>query len=308
MKKNVCGRQIAQLPFAIMRRVVASGMAIAGIIVGAGNCFAQGFAEYTSNSQPYVRFTQTTGTGAASAQWTLSPDFTIGAFRIQDTTNGHIPFSIEQGAPHSQMYLHQSGRVGLNTYTPEGSLHIAETDALASPRIIFQKINGSTVKWSLDGAPNFFSIRDLSSGAYPFNVAYGSPGDALTIRETGFIGLGRYDPAKKLHLYDTAESPTIRFEEASSTPHTWDLVADHVGFDVVDVTSGATPLAISPGAPTSSLFVNSSGYLGLGTNSPATQLHVRKKSEAGISESLARFEVSDDTATRLEINNASNTV
>jgi hypothetical protein len=46
-------------------------------------------------------------------------------------------------------------------------------------------------------------------------------------------------------------------------------------FSIDDISGGRTPLTLIAGAPSHSLFVSSSGNLGLGTSTPAVQLHTK---------------------------------
>ncbi len=55
------------------------------------------------------------------------------------------------------------------------------------------------------------------------------------------------------------------------------MAGNETNFFVRDVTNGSTlPLRIRPGAPTSSLDVDTNGDVGAGTSSPAASLHVRR--------------------------------
>jgi hypothetical protein len=93
--------------------------------------------------------------------------------------------------------------------------------------------------------------------------------------------------------------------DASTFGNKWDVEAGGTGFDIKDASAGTNPFTILPGAPNSSLFVTAIGNVGLGTSSPSTQFHVQKAAQAGVAESIARFDIADDTIGKLEINNVS---
>src|SRR5439155_6662958 len=60
------------------------------------------------------------------------------------------------------------------------------------------------------------------------------------------------------------------------TAQTCDIGANDANLFVRDVTGGSRlPLRIRPGAPTSSIDINASGNVGVGTASPANKLDVR---------------------------------
>ncbi|MCP4546564.1 MAG: SlyX family protein, partial [bacterium] len=71
----------------------------------------------------------------------------------------------------------------------------------------------------------------------------------------------------------------IRFEQDTSggdTAQTWDLAANDDEFSLTDVTnSSAVPLLIESGAPTDTIYVDSTGYIGLATNSPDEMIHIK---------------------------------
>jgi hypothetical protein len=83
----------------------------------------------------------------------------------------------------------------------------------------------------------------------------------------------------------------IRFDDTSSSAfpnNDWQLTAnDSVSggankFSIDDITGGKTPFTITAGAPDHSIFVDSSGRLGLGTSTPATSLHISSADVPGI--------------------------
>jgi hypothetical protein len=80
-----------------------------------------------------------------------------------------------------------------------------------------------------------------------------------------------------LHV-NTTDTPAMRMEQNNSggfTAQTWDVAGNEANFFVRDVTSGSRlPFRIRPGAPTSSIDINASGLVGVGTASPSARLTV----------------------------------
>lgn len=77
----------------------------------------------------------------------------------------------------------------------------------------------------------------------------------------------------RIHFDDTSTSASfpsndwrIRINDTSNGGASY--------FAIEDVTGGRTPFTISAGAPNNSLFVSSSGRLGLGTSNPVVELHM----------------------------------
>ncbi|QIL74282.1 tail fiber domain-containing protein (plasmid) [Diaphorobacter sp. HDW4B] len=155
----------------------------------------------------------------------------------------------------------------------------------ASPRIHFQDTSTNafpTNDWRLlanDGGSSNFALDDVTSGNRIFSVTAGAPNNSLYVAANGKIGLRTATPMLDIHAV-TSDTPAIRMEQTNSggyTPQTWDIGANEANFFVRDITGGnKLPFRIRPGAPTSSLDIAASGYIGVGTASPSTALHVTR--------------------------------
>lgn len=127
------------------------------------------------------------------------------------------------------------------------------------------------------GGASYFALEDATAATRPFRVDAGAPSNAVRVDAAGNLGLGADAPELRLHLRK-GDTPGIRLEQDNSntfTPQTWDVAGNEANFFVRDHTAGnKLPFRIRPGAPTSSLDINGSGRIGLGTASPAQKLHV----------------------------------
>ncbi|MCP4202550.1 MAG: hypothetical protein GY769_11520, partial [bacterium] len=97
------------------------------------------------------------------------------------------------------------------------------------------------------------------------------------------------------------DTPTLRLQQDGSSgfaPQTWDVAGSETNFFIRDVTNGSSlPFRIRPGAPTSSIFIDVPGDVGIGTSSPDAPLHVlRSNGEASI-----LVEETNGTADRREL-------
>ncbi len=165
-----------------------------------------------------------------------------------------------------------------------------------------------TANDSASGGAEKFSIEDITASTVPFTVTGSAPTNSIFVDSTGRLGLRTATPVLDVHI-STSNTPAIRMEQNSSggfTAQTWDIAGNEANFFVRDVTGGSRlPFRIRPGAPTSSIDINASGNVGIGTASPSTKLHVLS-SGVGSTDGKVLFQNSSGTTTAregLEINN-----
>ena len=134
-----------------------------------------------------------------------------------------------------------------------------------------------TANDSASGGANKFSIDDVTNSKTPFTVTGNSPTNSLFIASTGKVGFGNSSPGLNIHVTAT-DTPAFRMEQTSGggfTAQTWDIGANEANWFVRDLTGGSRlPFRIRPGAPTSSIDIQASGNVGIGTASAAVPLEV----------------------------------
>lgn len=139
-----------------------------------------------------------------------------------------------------------------------------------------------TANDSASGGQNKFSIEDITSSRVPFTVEGAAETNSLYVDSTGRVGLRTSTPVLDVHA-NTSNTPALRLEQNGSggfTAQTWDVAGNEANFFIRDVTSGSRlPFRIRPGAPTSSIDINASGDVGIGTASPAEKLHVSESAD-----------------------------
>ena len=140
-------------------------------------------------------------------------------FRIEDSTGGKNPFTIEAGAPSHSLYVEDGGRIGLGTSTPVVELHVKDGDT-PTLRLEQDGSSGFTPQtWDMAGNETNFFIRDVTNGStLPFRIKPGAPTSALTIIDSGNVGINTWSPGEKLHVNDgqlkvNAEDTAIRASE-----------------------------------------------------------------------------------------------
>jgi hypothetical protein len=138
-----------------------------------------------------------------------------------------------------------------------------------------------TANDSASGGSNKFSVEDITGSKVPLTVTAGAATNSLFIDSTGRVGFRTATPVLDLHV-STSNTPALRLEQTNAggfTAQTWDVAGNEANFFVRDVTGGSRlPFRIRPGAPTSSIDINASGFVGIGTASPARLLHLTASS------------------------------
>ncbi len=123
---------------------------------------------------------------------------------IEDSTNAKTPFKIEANAKTSAIYVSSTGRVGLGTSTPVLNLHIVHGDT-PSIRLDQDTSSGWTAQvWDIAGNESNFFVRDTTGGSkLPFRIQPGTPTNTITMKSTGYVGIGTWSPAYPLEIDTT---------------------------------------------------------------------------------------------------------
>ena len=163
-----------------------------------------------------------------------------------------------------------------------------------------------TANDSASGGLNKFSIENTTVATVPFTIVGSAPTNSMFVASTGKVGFRTSTPVLDLHV-TTSDTPAHRFEQTNAggfTAQTWDIGANEANFFVRDLTGGSRlPLRIRPGAPTSSLDINASGNVGIGTASPATKLDIGTAPTNGFNTgTVANFNVPADSNIAFTLN------
>ena len=135
---------------------------------------------------------------------------------------------------------------------------------------------------SANGGASYFGVEDSTGGRRVFTLEAGAPSHSLYVDDGGRVGMGTSTPSVEIHTVD-GDTPTLRLQQDGSSgfaPQTWDVAGNETNFFVRDVTNGSTlPFRIAPDSPSSSLTIKG-GFVGVGTWSPTSRLHVTESGSA----------------------------
>lgn len=135
-----------------------------------------------------------------------------------------------------------------------------------------------TANDSSSGGANYLSIDDITGSKVPFKIIAGARSNSIFVSSTGRVGFGTAAPVLNLHIVQ-GDTPSMRLDQDTSsgwTAQVWDIAGNESNFFIRDVTGGSKlPFRIQPGAPTNTLTMKSTGFVGIGTWSPAYTLDVQ---------------------------------
>jgi hypothetical protein len=222
-----------------------------------------------------ILFDDTSATaGFAANDWriTVNDSSSGGAnyFSIDDATNSRVPFKILAGAPTSSIYLDASGRLGLGTATPVLDVHVVSGD---SPAMRFDQDTSSGLTaqtWDVVGNESNFFVRDVTGGStLPFRIQPGTPTDTVTMKSTGYVGIGTWAPTAPLEIARTSENSELlvnRTDGANAVLSCSDASVDlgsENDYPINFIVNGYTAMTLG-----------TNGYLGVGVNAPTRPIDV----------------------------------
>ena len=254
------------------------------------------------------------GMEPAAHQATPAPGLKTGENAVGATSTPKFTISSENNVIADNLIVQGSECIGFDCSTTETfgfeTLKMKENNT----RILFDDTSTSTGypanDWQLvandsgSGGANYFAIEDVTGAKTPFTVTAGAPTASMFVDSTGRLGLRTNSPGLDIDI-KTGNTPAVRLQQDNTggfTAQTWDMGANEANFFIRDVTGGSRlPFRIRPGAPTSSIDIAASGFVGVGTASPQKKMHIIGASGANTFPSSAF-----GTADTLIIDNAGN--
>lgn len=225
-------------------------------------------------------------------------------FAIEDATAARQVFRVDAGARANSIRVSSSGYVGFGTATPVLQLHALKGDT-PGLRLEQDGSGGWTPQtWDISGNEANFFVRDITGGSrLPFRIRPGAPTSSIDIAATGNVGIGVASAQSKLQVQGPADISQVRVMRDSTTGGT--LTSSSTSGNFVVGANGyfdgtnwqrfntAAPLWLAslapsqdklsfgrfaPGANPAVTFdtfmtISNPGNVGIGTTTPAAQLH-----------------------------------
>lgn len=207
-----------------------------------------------------------------------------------DTSDSHkLKFDV---GGSDQMVIDSSGNVGIGTSSPSSPLHVKATNNIimslqssdattGNLYFNFRNDNGDEKGWIGYGSSTTddFGIFNNESR----NLSLGTSGTSrLVIDSSGKVGIGTSAPQDLLHIKNSSAGSNagLRLENDDQA---WALYCrgfDSDKFKIQDIDANTSPFIIETTAPNNTLYLDSSGKVGIGTSSPQTQLQVHNPANA----------------------------
>jgi hypothetical protein len=244
------------------------------------------------------------GTTTPSASLHINNADNQNSFLVEDANPDSSPFVIDA-----------NGNVGMGTLTPQNVLHVKANLSSSGTSIIRVESDASTANASISyysggvhrwevgtgvslGAP--YEIYDRVAGQTRFQITT----SGASVFSNGNVGIGTETPAAKLSVLKGSQSDTISVANSAA----WIGGVD-AGLAIGQSASapyGTWLQSIRPSDDaTFPLLLNPSGSsVGIGITVPLATLHTRTVAVPSAGETVARFDVSDDTSSYLRIYNS----
>tara|TARA_R110001592_G_scaffold142133_5_gene364118 strand:+ start:97 stop:5610 length:5514 start_codon:yes stop_codon:yes gene_type:complete len=158
------------------------------------------------------------------------------------------------------------------------------SDGITNDSIIkLRQSNNTGFDLYYNGGIDKFQIKD-HIGNNPLQIEHNTPTNTLYLDSSGMVGIGLSNPTQKLHVKGTTLPTQTLIQtttgnaifKVQTSVSQFSLVGNGVSnqFTIYDANSTNTPFKLEGGSPSFALMIDSNGRIGLGTQTPESNLHV----------------------------------
>ena len=192
-------------------------------------------------------------------------------------------------------YTHTAAAVVLMATTAILSTNKVQAEECASPctvtddfpEIVLDDTDAADQSWEIEGFSNVFGISPnlTPDNQEHFRIESGSIPNQLVLDSSDNIGIKTASPGTDLEIEDS--TPEIRFDDSSAGGQQMDIGVNQ-SFMHIEGDNSQDIVHIDANAPANSIFIQPSGDVGIGTDSPDFALHVRR------SDGTAQLKITED--------------
>ncbi len=277
------------VPDATVMSLLGNGNVGIGSTTPAATLAVQGNGLFSGN----ITAANITATGTLSTTGAISAPYFVATNALATST-----FAGGITGPGSFAVQQTTGYVGIGTTSPTSALYVAGnglTSSVITADGGANSIFGLTVRGYQNWGSGVAYTNQTANRTYVtyqdttgnFNIYDSTVGNRVTVTSTGSVGIGTTTPFYKLEVNGTVEVANGSGLYALSSSGTHYRLVDLDASNVVNMGPNGS-IQIANGAPSSAIFVQNTGSVGIGTNSPQVALHVGPTA-AGANE-VARFE------------------
>jgi hypothetical protein len=199
-------------------------------------------------------------------------------FSIDDISGNRTPFTVEANARSNSLYVDDGGRIGIRTSTPALEIHVIDGD---TPALRLQQDGSSGFApqtWDIAGNEANFFIRDVTGGSrLPFRIRPGAPTSSIDIAADGDIGIGTASPTDgfSMEIKRTSGNAGILLNNNETVKFKLNVTTALV--QIGAQTNHKVNFVVNNAAQ---MTLDTTGFLGLGTTSPAHPIVVATANNA----------------------------
>ena len=194
----------------------------------------------------------------------------------------HVSGDANVGDLTSTGDLTVDGKVGIGTSSPSAKFDVLNTTPISTPAARFY---GNISGGAISNLPGFQIYNNASGGFVDTTLVYGNTtnsylafghhngtayAERMRIDSSGKVGIGTSSPTQELHVYNSSATADVRVQGSGGTDF-MDLF--HRSAEQGLFGSGSVPMVFSTNS-TERMRIDSSGNVGIGTNSPTRKLSV----------------------------------